>query len=244
MQRIVVDEVLDRLAPDDPAAKRSRRDLLRVHQAMGTRSIVSRAWRRLLAPVAAQVPVRILELGAGDGRLLLDVARLLAPHWPPVHLTLLDRQDVVGPATLAGFAALGWTARVRVADVLVWAARSDDGAARVAAQRWDLIGATLFLHHFERRPLELLLTAAAARSERFFACEPRRAWFPLAGSRLVGAIGANAVTRADAVSSVRAGFRGQEISATWPHDGGAWQTEETAAGVFSHCFSARRTACA
>jgi hypothetical protein len=39
---------------------------------------------------------------------------MLAPRWPPVQLTLLDRQDIVTPATLAGFAELGWAARVQV----------------------------------------------------------------------------------------------------------------------------------
>jgi hypothetical protein len=43
MNRIVAPEVLDGLASDDPAALRSRRDLRRVHRAMGTRSVVVRA---------------------------------------------------------------------------------------------------------------------------------------------------------------------------------------------------------
>jgi hypothetical protein len=98
----------------------------------------------------------------------------------------------------------------------------------------------LFLHHFEGSQLDHLLAGVAARTDRFFACEPKRAWLPLAGSHLVGAIGANAVTREDAVLSVHAGFRDQEISALWPLAGGAWRTREFDAGMFSHCFSAQR----
>jgi hypothetical protein len=104
-----------------------------------------------------------------------------------------------------------------------------------------LITTALFLHHFDAGALDLLLAAAAARCDRFFACEPRRSWAALAGSHLVGAIGANAVTREDAVLSVHAGFRDGEISARWPMTGGHWQLRESAAGLFSHCFSARRT---
>jgi hypothetical protein len=130
---------------------------------------------------------------------------------------------------------------VEVANVLAWAARPDPAARGSATPRWDLISANLFLHHFEGRQLDLLLAAAAARSDCFFASEPHRSWVALAGSHLVGALGANAVTRTDAVLSVHAGFRGAEISARWPRAGAVWRTRESAAGLFSHCFSAQRT---
>jgi hypothetical protein len=240
MSRVVTAETLDELDPADPAARHSRRDLVRVHRAMGTRSIVLRGWRALVSTQRAGAPLRILELGAGDGSLLLGVARALAPRWPQVELSLMDRQDIVTPATLAGFAEVGWSARVQRADVLAWAARTPDAAQCLPAPRWDLISTALFLHHFDGGELDLLLAAAAARCDRFFACEPHRSWLALAGSHLVGAIGANAVTRQDAVLSVRAGFRGCEIAARWPQTGQQWQTWESAAGLFSHCFSARR----
>jgi SAM-dependent MidA family methyltransferase len=52
-----------------------------------------------------QTPRRILELGAGDGTLLLRLARSFAPAWPEVELTLLDQHDLVSPDTRAAFAA-------------------------------------------------------------------------------------------------------------------------------------------
>lgn len=242
--RVVGRETLDHLAPGDPAAQRSRRDLGRVHRAMGTRSIVARGWRALWPTQCVTGPLKVLELGAGDGSLLLAVARTLAPAWPAVTLTLLDRQDIVSPATLASFAGLGWTARVEVADALDWAAAAGTTSGTVStaapdSPAWDLITTTLFLHHFEGAQLDALLAAIALRSRRFFACEPRRAWLALAGSHLVGAIGANAVTRVDAVLSVQAGFRGRELTERWPGTGTAWHVDEHAAGPFSHCFSAR-----
>lgn len=237
MPRVVAAEVLDHLAPGDPAARRSRRDLVRLHQVMGTRSIVTRAWRGLVSADRACAPLRILEIGAGDGTLLLGVARSLTPRWPPVRLTLLDRQNLVDDTTLHGYAELGWSTEVVVTDVLAWAAPH-----AAVVPRWDLITTTLFLHHFEGDRLERLLAAVASRADRFFACEPQRAWLALAGSHLVGALGANAVTRQDAVTSVHAGFRDREISARWPSAGTHWQAQEFAAGLFSHCFSAWRTA--
>ena len=250
LPRVVTAEALDHLAPSDPAARRSRRDLARIHRVMATRSILARGWQALVsAPqtkVPLKAPLRVLELGAGDGTLLLGVARRLGAAWPPVQLTLLDRQPVVSPATLAGYASLGWDASVRVADVLDWAApgaEAADGAHTTAetavAPRWDLISTSLFLHHFEGTQLDTVLAAVASRSMRFFACEPRRDWLALAGSHLVGALGANAVTRADAVLSVHAGFRARDLGSRWP-GGSAWQCREYAAGLFSHCFSARQ----
>ncbi|MBC7444421.1 MAG: hypothetical protein H7273_02985, partial [Polaromonas sp.] len=121
MVRTVVLEPLDSLPEDHPAALRSRRDLRRVHRAMGTQGILLRALGRWRAPCAAQVPLRLLELGAGDGTVMLGVAQALKAHWPAVELTLLDRQRLVTPATLAAYARLGWSASMQVADVLDWA---------------------------------------------------------------------------------------------------------------------------
>jgi hypothetical protein len=58
-------------------------------------------------------------------------------------------------------------------------------------------------------------------------------------SRLLWAIGCNAVTRHDAVVSVRAGFSGGELSALWP-DQQNWRLTEQRAGMFSHLFIARK----
>jgi hypothetical protein len=241
LPRVVAAETLDHLAADDPAAQRSRRDLRRVHAAMGTRGIVRRGWQALWPAPPARQALAVLELGAGDGTLLLALARTLAPGWPPLRLTLLDRQPVVSAATLQAYAALGWSVKVAVADVGDWAARDGAAAAAPGQAAWDLITTTLFLHHFQDPPLQALLAAVAARSDRFFACEPRRGVLALAGSHLVGLLGANAVTREDAVLSVHAGFRDRELTRLWPAPGRDWRMHEGAAGLFSHCFSARRT---
>ena len=272
LPRTVAAETLDALAADDPAARRSRRDLRRVHHAMGTRSIMLRAWPKLTAAHRGAAPLRVLELGAGDGSLMLGVARALAlaPGAPPVELTLLDRLALVEPATIARYAQAGWRATAMVADVLDWAAAAtavpvagaaparDGTAAPVAAGApasegtaarsatgdapagWDLIVAHLFLHHFEGVRLAALLGAIAARSDAFFACEPRRARLALAASHLVGALGANAVTREDAVLSVHAGFRAGELAALWPAPRSDWRLHEYPAGLFSHCLRAQR----
>lgn len=245
MARVVAAETLDSLSEQDPAAMRSRRDLQRVHRAMGTRGIVLKALRGLAGLGRADTPLRILEIGAGDGSLMLGVARQLTGHWPAVRLTLMDRQSLVTTQTLAAYADLGWIATTQVTDVLDWAGDGNGASDQSSEPAWDLVIANLFIHHFEGPPLASLLQAIAARSRSFFACEPRRSRLALAGSHLVGAIGANAVTREDAVLSVHAGFTDHDLSALWPTNASTqagWMLREYAAGLFSHCFMAERVA--
>ena len=83
--------------------------------------------------------------------------------------------------------------------------------------------------------------AIGAAADTFVCCEPRRARLALVGSRLLGLIGCNAVTRHDALISVHAGFRGTELSDAWRAAcGDGWTLEERAAGPFSHVFGATR----
>jgi SAM-dependent methyltransferase len=229
MPRRVLPELLDGLAGEDPRAQRSRNDLRRVHRAMGTLSIVLGALDR---SSSGSAPRDLLELGAGDGSLLLRIAQQRASRWPNVQVTFLDRLNLVTPDTLHQLRKLGWTARVVTMDVFDWLARPDDA-------RWDVVLANLFAHHFPAAELERLLAGIATRARAFVCCEPRRATLSLVGSHLVGLLGAGHVTRQDAVSSVHAGFQAQELTGKWPGREN-WLLDEYRAGPFSHCFIAMR----
>lgn len=245
MARIVSAETLDALAENDPAAMRSRRDLRRLHRIMGTQTIILNALHNLIAKRPKMTPLRVLELGAGDGNLMLSAARKLSPIWSKVELTLLDRQILVESKTIESYAKLGWTTKVQTIDVLDWA-KDASPYIDLETKHYDIIVANLFLHHFEGVQLATILNAIEARSDQFFACEPRRSWFTLAGSHLIGLIGANIVTREDAVLSVHAGFLGDELSLLWTEteanqlSSSAWEVLEYSAGLFSHCFSANK----
>ena len=230
LPRRVEPEALDRLPETDARAIRSRQDLRRVNRAMATLSILCRG---IDVATRDRPPRRIVELGAGDGTLLLRLARRRAPTWPGVDATVVDRQNLISPETRRGFAALGWTLHVVARDVFEWL----DGSDCVAH---DLVLANLFLHHFEADPLAQILSGIAGRSAAFVACEPRRAPMALVGSHLVGLLGCNAVSRNDAVLSVHAGFRDAELTAMWPGDR-LWHVDEYPAGLFAHCFLATRT---
>jgi SAM-dependent methyltransferase len=226
--RCVTPERLDYLPTDDPLALRSRRDLQRVHRAMRSLSILKSAVAKL--SLAAQ-PRLILELGAGDGTLLLRLAGALRPRWTGVELTLLDRQDLLSPGVREAFKQLDWRVRVMRVDALEW-------AQSPLQQHYDLCVSTLFLHHFENERLRILLAGVARRVDALIACEPRRNGIARIGSRLIGLLGANEVTREDGIKSVAAGFLGAELTQAWPQMNGDWRFDEYMAWPFTHCFLA------
>lgn len=228
--RRVMPEILDELPASDPRARRSRVDLRRINRIMAAVTSLKRG----LTVAAAGRPRAVVELGAGDGTLALRLARSLGSGWLGTHLTLLDLEPIVTQKTADAIRACGWTVEVVAADALDW-------LARARPERVGVVFANLFVHHFEGERLARLLAGVARRADAFVCCEPRRSRFALAGSRLLGLIGCNDVTRHDAVVSVHAGFRGAEIGSAWREAvGGGWVLKEDGAGAFSHLFVARR----
>jgi SAM-dependent methyltransferase len=229
VDRSVKPELLDNLPPADPRAMRSRRDLQRVNAWMCNSETMARALR---STCNGGMSRRLVELGAGDGRFLLRVARRLAAGWQGASVVLLDRLKVVSPETCRDFETLGWHAEVVQAEALAWLPRQ-------AAPVCDVTVANLFLHHFPEAQLAALLREAARLARVFIAVEPRRSALSLLFSRLLWLIGCNQVTQQDAPVSVRAGFAGTELSRLWPA-GDDWTLQEGPAGWFSHLFIAQR----
>lgn len=227
--RTIEPELLDTITADDPRAIRARYDLRRVNTIMGHTKIWKRLLHERISPEQNQLPVNIVELGSGDGTLMLQLARTLATQWPRSRLFLTDRHPAVNNKTLDAFAALGWQVVIVEADIMDWINNMP---------RCDLVVANLLLHHFNDRQLAGLFSHIAGRTGFFAACEPRRSSFALLGSHLLGLIGCGPVARYDAVVSVHAGFSGTELSALWP-DRNNWQIKESGAGLFSHTFIAQ-----
>lgn len=225
--RAVEPEWLDELPADDHRAVRSRRDLRRINALMMNAHLISRELDRRL-PFSTHV--RVAEIGAGDGTLMLKLARK-SNRLRGGRVTLLDRQQLLNVETHAALARQDVDAEQVVADVFDWLAST--------AAVFDVIIANLFLHHFATDRLAALLALIESRAGIFVACEPHRSRLALAASGMLGVIGCNDVTRHDAIVSVRAGFSGDELSALWPQ-GGGWTLDERARGLFSHVFVAAR----
>ena len=217
--RALTPEILDLLAPGDPRAIHSRRDLVLINAVMRQDAIMAKALSRYPAPKL------LADLGGGDGRFLLAVAKRL--NWRDVTIVIADRKPAVSAATRERFAALGWRCESLTGDIF----------ETLPGISPDIVTANLFLHHFDDAALRRLLMLAASRTKAFVACEPRRSAFALLGARLVFALGANAVSRHDAVASVKAGFRGTELSALWLENY-VWRLRERAVFPFTHLFQA------
>ena len=235
LPRRIEPELLDELPADDPSAVKSRSDLRRVNRLMGNASVLLRA----LDPIVQKkIPRHLVELGAGDGTLMLRIARDRHETWPAMRVTLVDRQPCISMDTLDAIRKLGWRVDVLAIDVFDWLAQSE-----VAGD--TIVIANLFVHHFVEESLRDLLHGLARHAQAFVCCEPRRSVVALAGSHLLGVIGCNAVTRHDAVLSVHAGFTGIELSSIWGQScapAESWAIRESAAGLFSHLFVANRHA--
>jgi methyltransferase family protein len=222
VKRIVQPEILDTLPPDDPRALRARRDLRRVNSWMGNVGIMTNA----LNEKFSDAPKQIIELGAGDGNFLLQVAQ--KTNWQNVSATLLDLQKNVSAETLAGFSKLGWRAEAVVADLFDW-----------PQTETEIVIANLFIHHFEDPKLMELFRIIAARAKLFIAVEPHRFRFPFPCAQMLRFIGCSKITLHDAVASIAAGFVHKEISELWP-DKQNWKLTERRAGLFSHLFIAQK----
>ena len=230
MKRIVEPELLDELPPAHPLAQHSRNDLQRLNAWMGNAAILARELKRLGPGPKRR---RILDIGAGDGRFMWQVAQRLPAEWRGTRLDLLDRQAIISPPAQRSLEDLGWQVRAVQSEVVQWLLAEQ-------TEKWSFICANLFLHHFAEEPLKALLQRVSECTETFIALEPRRTLWGFFASCLVGVIGCNRVTRHDAKVSVRAGFRDHALSELWPRE--HWRMEERAAGVFSHLFIARRIA--
>ena len=229
--RRIEPEWLDSLPNTDPDAAASRRDLRRLNLLMRHATVLARI---LSTEFTSAKPRSLLDIGGGDGTFMLAVVRKLAKGMPGGTLTIVDKNIGISDETRGHFSALGWTVVSVKADVMDYIDATD-------AASTDAAIANLFLHHFSDAALARLFRGAARVAPLFVACEPCRAWFPMAASRLLWAIGCNHVTQHDAPASVRAGFRGKELSSLWPTARG-WQIDERRAGPFSHCFVARHVA--
>ena len=229
MDRRIEPEFLDELSPADPAAVQSRRDLRRLNLLMGHVGILTRALRLARLP---RVPKRIVELGAGDGSFLLRVAQKMRADWRGIHFVLLDRHDAISSQTRDAFKALGCAVEISATDVFDWVRQG-------SIQNDDIIVGNLFLHHFSAERLAELFGWVSKQAQGCFGIEPRRGLSPLAFSHLLWFIGCNRVTRHDACISVRAGFKGTELSSLWPARS-TWRLSEHGAGLFSHAFVAAK----
>lgn len=179
MKRVVEPEILDDLDPDDPAAVESRADLRRINFLMGNERWILRR----VAEHREAAGKGIVELGAGEGRLL----RRLSAFGPATGVDRVPRPSGIPPE-------IGWRQE----------------CALSTGQAGGVLVANLFLHHFEDEALRKL-GGMARRFDLLVAVEPFRSPGALRLGRMMNAF-VGPVTRHDMAVSIRAGFRPGELA--------------------------------
>jgi 2-polyprenyl-3-methyl-5-hydroxy-6-metoxy-1,4-benzoquinol methylase len=200
LPRTLQAELLDSLAPDDPAARASRRDLRVINRVLGNHRWFVRALRRHVRPGE-----RVLEIGAGAGELCRE---LVAQGW---QVDGLDRAP--RPA--------GWPAGRTWHQVDL---RAFDGYGD-----YDVVVANLILHHLTDAELAALGRRWARGPRVIVACEParlRRSQSLFAA--LSPVFGAHAVTRHDGRVSIAAGFVADELTRSLGLAAAQWELRRRA----------------
>lgn len=211
-QRLVLPEILDSLASDDPRANRSRRDLGRINTLMGNYRWIAGK----MHSADRATPHHWIESGAGAGSL----ATALFPF--PGLVTGLD----LAPRPSHWPASWEW----RQGDLFetLPTALSDDRPSGFIAN--------LFLHHFDDTGLATLGEILDDSVSRLLFVEPaRETLFRVLGYGLFPFV--NDVTWHDLQVSIGAGFRHGELATTLAL-GPSWSIRETVTPLGAYRFEA------
>lgn len=204
--RLVRPEILDGLAENEPAAKRSRRDLRMINRLLG-----SDRWFRRVLSSRIRKNERLLEIGSGDGML---ARHLMKAGMGPVAGLDLVRRPTLWPERAPWFQT----------SVFHFAEWSDHPA---------VIGNLVF-HHFKDDELAELGAELNRHARLIVASEPLRTRRTARlFSAMCPLIRADPVTRHDGRASIEAGFRGDELASLLRLDPAAWtwSVDETLFGA-------------
>ena len=201
MERIVRPELLDELPPDDPAARANRADLRHLNGLAGNHRWFSRQLARFPLQPA-------LELGAGDGFLGACLYRRFAAREGAGSFSILGIDRMARPP--AWPAAWPW-----------WRGELEHYEAYEAR---PAVFANWILHQLEDDALARLGAHWNASAQLLLCSETRRSAVARRLVRLgLALLRMHPVTRHDAIVSLEAGFRGEELPRLLGLDPARWQ---------------------
>jgi SAM-dependent methyltransferase len=199
------EEIIDR--PDHSAhdLERTLRDIRATNRWLGGRRALLRALRPLFAGADPARPLAVLDVGTGSGDLPLAMVRLARNLGRQVVITAIDRDPVT--AAIARRETAG-TDEVRVL-------ATDALALPFRPGSFDIVTASMFLHHFRESELVRLLSAFRRLARRAVVINDLRRhllpWFVI--RLLAHATGRHPFFVHDAPLSVLRGFTDAELSA-------------------------------
>lgn len=186
--RVVLPEMLDQLAEDDPAAAKNRRDMRLLNRLMGNFRWIARE-----VALARMQRGLWLELAAGDGSLGCHLAHRL-PRWASrTAFTGIDRCS--RPAA--------WPSH--------WRWEQGNLLFSPLLREARVVVANHILHQFEDHELAALGESLDCTATHLIINETARHTVHVWQARAAFLLGLNNVSRHDAVVSIRSGFRGEEL---------------------------------
>ncbi|NNK61670.1 MAG: methyltransferase domain-containing protein [Gemmatimonadetes bacterium] len=199
--RVVVPEVMDDPELDPVEHERALRALARVNRLSGT---AGRIWREILRAARDDAPIRVMEVACGGGDVAVALAARARSSGLPLSLTATDRSE---RAVRSGRKR---AERAGVAPDFV-VGEAPDGLPQGP---WDLVYASLFLHHLAEAEAQHFLTVLGRIARRVVVDDLRRTSMGLALATVAGhVLTRSPVVRVDGPRSVRAAFAPEEVEA-------------------------------
>lgn len=216
--RVVNPEILDSLPENSPLARRIRRDIARFNRLMGN--------FRWICQQIDQIPIeqpRILELAPGSGDLCRQMFQL-RPHLNYCGVDLCHRPKNIST-----------NARWEQRDLLDY---TPDTPVEV------VVG-SLILHQFSDDGIKRIADRWLPNCRHLIFTEPARKSRFIAGARLSRLIGMHPISVRDAVTSIHAGFRRDELTHILGLSPSEWQihVEESILGAYRFHAARRTNAC-
>jgi SAM-dependent methyltransferase len=153
-ERSALPEILDRTDNSPADLKGALRDIRLINRWLGGRKTLLDALDPLLEP--GQVPLEVLDVGTGGGDLAVEMVRHARRRGCELRVTAIDRDHDI--AVLAG----GEVKDCEGVTVVC----ADAGHLPFAERSFDLVTASLFLHHFSFDDVMRLLKRFDLRRHR------------------------------------------------------------------------------
>ena len=192
-QRDLKSEILDELNPEDPDAKRSRRDLRRINLFMGNMRWIREEILKVLSQTNTKL--NVIEIGSGDGQFLESLKNIKG-----LNLKGVDLQ----PKPKSISSEIEWIQK-DVFEINNLPQNNSDPTAVIC---------NLILHHFTDDQLSKL-GKLISKANHIIINEPSRRLIPLLMGYLAFPL-LGKVTRHDMIISIRAGFRDRELLKFFP----------------------------
>jgi ubiquinone/menaquinone biosynthesis C-methylase UbiE len=208
MQRMPSIELLDEDQGDPRDIQTSFDDLWRINRWLGGVSGSMRLFNRFFRRTGSH-PVRILDVGAGDGRMTDYLGRWLRQRYPGAQMVALDRR-------------LSHLQNGRPADRDLRGIVADVRALPFSPESFEIVTCNLFLHHFSgAAAIELLRAMLRSAREAVLINDLDRKWLPYWIVGHAPWIARSPITRSDGPASVRQAYTRRELRALAAESGSA-----------------------